>query len=59
LLLGENRSIQNALGPTEHILALHKDRLGENYADTLDSMHNLAIDYSEAGRGDEALELKK
>jgi hypothetical protein len=36
---------------------LHKAKLGEDHPDTLQSMQNLAINYSEAGRRSEALQL--
>jgi hypothetical protein len=38
-------------------VALRKSKLGEDHPDTLMSMHSLAISYSEAGRGAEALQL--
>jgi hypothetical protein len=47
----------DALELTEQVVQLRKTKLGEAHPDTLTSMHNLAVDYSEAGRRSEALQL--
>ena len=39
------------------VVELHKRELDEDHPETLKSMHNLAIGYSETGRWTEALEL--
>ena len=57
LVLGENSWTRDALGMTEQVVQLRKTKLGEDHPDTLCSMHNLAVWYSEAGRRPEALQL--
>jgi hypothetical protein len=42
---------------TETVVAVLKRTLGEEHPDTLGSMHNLALIYSEVGRWQEALQL--
>jgi tetratricopeptide (TPR) repeat protein len=59
LILGENGWIGAAVQLLEEVLTLHKSKLGEDHPDTLSSMHNLAIRYSEAGRRTEALALSE
>jgi hypothetical protein len=41
----------------ERVVYLQKTKLGEDYPNTLNSVYNLAIWYSEAGRRAEALQL--
>jgi predicted nuclease of restriction endonuclease-like RecB superfamily len=48
---------QDALQLTEQVIKFYKSKLGEDHPDTLTSMHNLALGYSEAGRQAEALQL--
>ncbi len=42
---------------SEAVWKLYKNKLGDDHPDTLSSMKNLAIRYSEAGRRNEALQL--
>ncbi|KAK5202370.1 hypothetical protein LTR96_011488 [Exophiala xenobiotica] len=57
LILAENGWTTDALPLIEAVLALQKSKLGADHPDTLRSMGNLAIRYSEAGRREEALKL--
>ena len=41
----------------EEVMALHESRLGPDHPETLRSMRNLALDFREAGRRDEALKV--
>jgi hypothetical protein len=59
LILWENGWTGDAVQLSEQVLQLRKNKLGENHPDTLSSMGNLAIQYSEAGRRTEALELSE
>src|SRR3954451_23438227 len=46
-----------ALRLTEQVVEARRRTLGEEHPDTLNSMHNLAVYFSEAGRRPEALRL--
>ena len=43
----------------EAVLILRKNKLGEDHPETLSSMHNLVIQYSEAGQRAEAVEMSE
>ena len=43
----------------EEVLQLRREKLGADHPDTLNAMHNLAISYSDAGRLEEGLKMRK
>jgi hypothetical protein len=43
--------------PSSNVVQLYKAKPGEDHPDTLQSMHSLAVRYSEAGRRSKALQL--
>ncbi|KAK3050277.1 hypothetical protein LTR09_008426 [Extremus antarcticus] len=57
LILSENGFAAEAIQLEEPLLQLRKGKLGPDHPNTIASMHNLAIRYSEAGRREEALKL--
>ena len=54
LILSGNGLTSKAIELEEPLSKLRKIKLGADHPDTLSSMNNLAIGYSEAGRRDEA-----
>jgi tetratricopeptide (TPR) repeat protein len=51
--------LQEELKVSEELLQLNKLRLVNDHPETLNSMHNLAFQYREAGRGAEALKMSE
>jgi tetratricopeptide (TPR) repeat protein len=57
LVLRENGSTREAVRLSEQVVRLRKCKLGEDHPDTLYSMRQLTVLYSEVGRLSEALQL--